>query len=257
MQVLEAAMPETGHTFSVLSFEYSFVPQVSNATTIMGLPVATFAIILVITLIVLIALIYFWWNSYKLNKNKEATRNRVICEIVMEGGGRVRRELCEQYKMEAKKVETQSRATFMASAYIKPLSGSLDAYYLLPEHDYLDVWPLNARPAQQVNLQKYYFVENDPCPKMPHDPSRWDSDRYIRVTSAIAKLAKDESNLQVLVSEMSGVWQNIADFVQKLKMIPIIMYMIGGLALINLFTAFMVFQSNNGIQQLVKFLVGK
>jgi len=240
--ILQAAMPG--------------IPEYLNATTILGMPVVTFAVVLFIALIVFSALGFYWWNSYKLSSNRKSTQNRVVCVIMSEGGGRVRRELCEQYKMEAKKVETQSRATFMASSYIRPTHGSLDAYYLLPEHDYLDVWPINAKPAQQVILQTYYFKENDPCPQMPHDPSQWNTERYVRITSAIAKLAKDESNLQVLVSEMSGVWQNIADFVQKLKLIPIVMYMIGGLALINLFTAFMVFQSNQGIQQLVKFLVG-
>ena len=243
--------------FNILQASSPGIVEYSNAVTILGMPIATFAVVAVISLIVIIALLFFWWDRYKLNKNKQSTHNRVVCVIMAEGGGRVRRELCEVYKMEAKKIETRSRATFMASAYVKPVHGSMDAYYCLPEHDYLDAWPINARPSQQVILQTYYFKENDPCPQMPHDPSSWDTDRYVRITSAIAKLAKDESNLQVLVSEMSGVWQNIADFVQKLKMIPIIMYMIGGLALINLFTAFMVFQSNNGIQQLVKFLVGK
>jgi hypothetical protein len=227
------------------------------AVTVMGMPIATFVVVLVIVLIVFIALIYFWWNSSKLAKNKEKSRGRIIAEFMPEHGGKVWRELCEVYKMEVKKVETKSRAMFMTDAFIKaPKGHALDAYYCLPEHDYLEVWPLDAKPAQQVILQKYYFVENDPCPKMPHDPSKWDKDRYVTVTSAIAKLAKDESNLQVLVSEMSGVWQNIAEFVQKLKLIQVIMIMVGGSILVNLFTAFMVFQSNQGIQQLVKFLVG-
>jgi hypothetical protein len=233
------------------------ITEYLNAVTILGMPLATFMVVVMISLAVLTALAYFWWNNHKLSQNKKNTRGRIVAEFVSESGGKVWRELCEVYKMEVKKVENKSRAVFMADAYINaPKNSSIDAYYVLPEHDYLEVWPLNAKPQQQVILQKYYFVENDPCPKMPHDPSKWDQARYIAVTSAIAKLAKDESNLQVLVSEMSGVWQNIADFVQKLKMIPILMYMLGGLALINLFTAFMVFQSNQGIQQLVKFLVG-
>jgi hypothetical protein len=243
MYVLEAVIPlETDNPF---------------ATTILGMPVVTFGVLLFITLVVLSALGFFWWNANRLAKHKNDSRGKIIAEFLPEHGGRVYRVLCEVYKMEVKQVQSQSRAYFMASGFIKaPPSHAIDGYYALPEHDYLDQWPENAKPMQQVTLQKFYFVENDPCPRLPHDPSRWDADRYTRVTSAIAKLAKDESNLQVLVSEMSGVWQNIADFVQKLKMIPILMYMIGGLALINLFTAFMVFQSNQGIQQLVKFLVG-
>jgi hypothetical protein len=241
--ILKAAMPG--------------IPEYLNATTILGLPVTTFAIVVFISLIVFSALGFFWWNSRKLDQHKKESKGRVVCEFMPEHGGKVWRELCEVYKMEAKKVETKSRAVFFSDSFVKaPKGHSLDAYYLIPEHDYLEVWPLNARPAQQVILQKFYFVENDPCPKMPHDPSRWDADRYTRVTSAIAKLAKDESNLQVLVSEMSGVWQNIAEFVQKLKLIQVIMIMVGGSILVNLFTAFMVFQSNQGIQSLVKFLVG-
>ena len=232
------------------------ITEYLNVDTILGMPIPTFAVVVFVTLIVFGALAFFWWDRFKLNKNKQSTQNPVVCVIMSEGGGRIRRELCEVYKMEAKKVETQSRATFMASAYVKPLHGGLDSYYCLPEHDYLDAWPINARPAQQVILQTYFFKENDPCPQMPHDPSSWDTARYIRITSAIAKLAKDESNLQVLVSEMSGVWQNIADFVKKLNLITILLYMVGADILISLFTAFMGFQNNQGIQALVKFLVG-
>lgn len=244
MYVLEAVTPpETLNPFAI---------------TIMGMPIAVFAVVMMVLLMITITLIYFWWNSHRLAKNKEESKGRVICEFMPEHGGKVYRELCESFKMEAKKVETKSRAMFMSDAYAKaPKGHALDAYYLLPEHDYLDVWPYNARPQQQVVLQKYYFVENDPCPKNPHDPSKWDADRYVRITSAIAKLSKDESNLQVLVSEMSGVWQNIADFVKALKLIPFILMAIGGLALITLFIGFMGFQTNQAIQAISKFLIGK
>ena len=228
-----------------------------NATTILGMPVPTFAIILFISLVVLSALGFFWWNANRLAKHKNESRGRIIAEFMPEHGGKVYRRLCEVYKMEVKQVQSQSRAFFMASSYVKaPKDHAIDGYYALPEHDYLDVWPENAKPIQQVTLQKFYFVENDPCPKNPHDPKAWDTERYIRITAAIAKLAKDESNLQVLVSEMSGVWQNIADFVKKLNLITILLYMVGANILVNLFTAFMGFQNNQGIQSLVKFLVG-
>ena len=227
------------------------------AITILGMPIITFFAILAIVLGVLGFLFFLWWDRMRLNQHKAESKDRVICEFMPEHGGKIYRVLCESYKMEAKKVETRSRATFFTDAFVKaPKGHALDAYYLLPEHDYLEYYPLSSRPAQQTLLQKYYFVENDPCPKNPHDPSKWDAERYVRVTSAIAKLAKDESNLQVLVSEMSGVWQNIAEFVQKLKLIQVIMIMVGANILINLFGAFMTFQSNQGIQQLVKFLVG-
>lgn len=229
-----------------------------NAFTILGMPVVTFFAVLAVTLAVLAFLFFLWWDRMRLNQHKAESKDRVICEFMPEHGGKVYRILCESYKMEAKKVETKSRATFFTDAFVKaPKAHALDAYYLLPEHDYLEFYPLSARPAQQILLQKYYFVENDPCPKNPHDPSKWDADRYVRVTSAMAKLAKDESNLQVLVSEMSGVWQNIAEFVKKLSLIQILLYMVGADILVDLFTAFMGFQANNGISQLVKFLVGK
>jgi len=227
------------------------------AITILGMPIVTFFAILAVVLGVLGFLFFLWWDRMRLAQHKNEAKKRVICEFMGENGGLVWRELCEVFKMEVKKVETKSRAMFMADAFVRaPKGHAIDAYYCLPEHDYLELYPLGARPAQQIVLQKFYFVENDPCPKNPHDPSKWDAERYVRVTSAIAKLAKDESNLQVLVSEMSGVWQNIADFVQKLKLVPITMYMVAAAILINLFTAFMVFQSNQGIQSLVKFLVG-
>lgn len=244
MYVLEAVTLET----TTLPFDI----------LIMGMPILGFVGLVVAVLGFLGFLFFLWWDRMRLAQHKAESKDRVICEFMPEHGGKVYRILCESYKMEAKKVETKSRATFFTDAFVKaPKGHALDAYYLLPEHDYLEVYPLNARAAQQIILQKYYFVENDPCPKNPHDPSKWDADRYVRVTSAIAKLAKDESNLQVLVSEMSGVWQNIADFVTKLRLIPYVLMAIGGLALVCIFTAFMIFQANQGVQQLVKFWVGK
>jgi hypothetical protein len=242
----------------ILQAETLGMPGGLFAVTILGVPLTTFLLVMVFVLGVGIWLTFLMWDRTRLAKNKLESKDRVICEFMSESGGKVWRELLEKHKMEIKAVQTKSRAMFMADAFIKaPKGHAIDAYYALPEHDYLDVWPMNARATQQVTLQKYYFVENDPCPKMPHDPKLWDTDRYLRITAAIAKLAKDESNLQVLVSEMSGVWQNIADFVKKLQMIPLLLLAIGGLGLVCLFTAFMVFQSNQGIQQLVKFLVGK
>jgi len=243
MYVLEASLLET--------------PSLSFDILIMGMPIMGFFGVMILVLGVGALLFILWWDRMRLNQHKKETEGKIICEFVPENGGLAYWVLCSAYKMELRKVETKSRATFMTDAFFKaPAGHAIDAYYPLPEHDYLDWYPRNARKVQQVKMQKYYFVENDPCPKMPHDPSRWDTERYIRITSAIAKLAKDESNLQVLVSEMSGVWQNIADFVQKLKWIPYIFYAVLGLYLLELFGDFMGFQANQGIQQIVKFLIG-
>ena len=244
MYVLEAVVLET--------------PTLLSDITIMGMPIMGFFVLLFVVLGILSWLFILQWDRWRLGQHKKESKGKIICEFVPPNGGEAYWELCDQYKMELRKVETQSRAAFMTDAYFKaPKGHAIDAYYGIPEHDYQDWWPKNARRVQQVKLTKYYFQENDPCPKMPHDPAKWDTERYIRITSAIAKLAKDESNLQVLVSEMSGVWQNIADFVQKLRLIPYVLIAVGGLALICIFTAFMIFQTDQGVQQLVKFLVGK
>jgi hypothetical protein len=244
MYVLEAVTLET----SVFPFEI----------LILGMPILGFFALFFAVLGILSWLFILQWDRWRLGQHKKESKGKVICEFVPPNGGEAYWELCDQYKMEVRKVETKSRATFMTDAFYKaPAGHSVDAYYALPEHNYEDWWPKNARRVQQVKLTKYYFQENDPCPKMPHDPSKWDSERYIRITSAIAKLAKDESNLQVLVSEMSGVWQNIADFVQKLKWIPYIFFAVCGLYILVLFGDFMGFQINQSISQIVKFLVGK
>ena len=229
----------------------------ADAIKIFGMPYMTFIIVLVIVLGVGALLFYLLYQARKRAQYNREAAGRVLCEFTSVTGGLVRRELCEEYKGEVKKIETKSRATFMSSQYAKPPTGhAIDAYYLLPEHDHLDLWPPGKNPMQQVTVKKYYFTENDPCPKIPRNPEKWDAERYTRITATIAKLAKDESNLQVLVSEMSGVWQNIADFVTKLKRIDIIVIMLIVMIVIQLISGYLSFQTNSTAGAIARFLLG-
>jgi hypothetical protein len=234
--------------------------RILNELLILGLywPYFVFCVLPILGFILWLVFKVFY-DSYKRGRNQAIASISVLLEIAPISGGPVARHVCEFYKGEAKKVENRSRATFMATIFAKPPEGhAIDAYYLLPEHEYLENdWPFDAPKSQKYPIIKYYFTENDPCPKIPHDPSKWDTERYDRITSSIAKLSKDEAGLQIIVSEMSGIWQNIQAFLDKLKMAAYAFYTSLVNVLIQLGIAFMLYQIWQRLDGISRFLVGK
>lgn len=196
-----------------------------------------------------------WWNQNRLKKNKIKVVGRCLCEFAPISGGQVVRELLEEYQGIIKRPEKMSRATqFLPTK--PPENTEFTEYHTLPEHEYLDVWPENAPKQQQVIVRKFYFNENDPSPRMPHDAKRWDTDRYVKVSSAISKDARNEASLRVLTSEMSGIWGSIENLLGMLKKIPILVILvivnIGVVAIVGIF----IFMVNQNVGKLASFWLG-
>jgi len=238
--------------------EWRLPVETTDVIGVFGIRLEYFILILLITGIVLFLLFYFWWQGYKRNQNLLQAKGKVLCEFTDPSGGLpVRRILCEAFKGEIKTIEDKSRALFTTDAYAKaPKGHAIDSYYLLPEHDYLDVYPYGVKPSQQIMVKKFYFQVNDPCPRIPHDSNRWDAERYTRVTSAMAKLAKDESNLQVLVSEFSGLWSQLSEMVAKLKQLPLLLIVSLASIFISFIVGYLAFRSMQMSTAVYKFLVG-
>lgn len=242
----------------MISQPYLVETKLLQVIKIMGMDVSTFLLVMLITLLIIGFGIYYWWQSYKRNKNIEEAKGKVLCEITPISGGQVKRKLCEMVEGEAKEIIDKSRGTFMLKAFIKVPEGSeAVTYYAFPEHDYLDVYPYEAPPSQQIPIVKYYFTEGDPFPKLPHDPAKWDVERVTRTTTAFARLAREESVAQTMLGQFSGFFEGLIAALPNLKKIPMlvilqIIILVGILAV-----GYLEFSSGQTIAQIGKSIVGK
>jgi len=233
---------------------------------ILGMPFVTFFLVLGIGLVVFCfcayfvgRMFYYDWLRKKIRKALEGKVQGVIIGV----GKPIQRVLMEEFKGEARVVTAKNRATFTVANFAKAPEGvgAIDTYYLLEEHDHLDFFPLDKPKAVQQLIKTYIFNENDPCPKVPHDPSKWDTERYTKITSTIATLSKEESNLQILVSDMAKHWKDFTDllmYVKKLSLIQILLFVLIGVGLINAYLSFNAGStSSNVLKLLSQFIIGK
>ena len=197
-----------------------------------------------------------WWDRRKYRLNKIEVIGKVLCEFAPISGGQVTRELLEEYQGIIKRPENTSKATFFMPAKATEKT-EFTEYHALPEHEYLDVYPIDAARAQQVIVRKFYFNENDPSPRMPHDASRWTGERYIKVSSSISKDARNESSLRILTTEMSGVWTSIENAVVMLKKIPTVVLLTIVNIGITVLMGFFLFLINQNIGKLATFWLGE
>ena len=213
-----------------------------------------FGILLVVGLVATI-IIYLWLDKRKKQQNIQATRGMLLCEFCSPEG--TYNVLCEVFKGQIKKIEDKSRATFTIDKFVKaPKKGdqSIDVYYVLQDHCFPCRWPEGKPTSQQVTVMKTHYLVNDPIPKITYQPSEWNSGRYERTTSALAKYAQDEKNMQVLVSEIAGVWKRIEDFVGYLTKIPTMFIINLALVLICLVSAFLAYKAMSNTGNIMTFL---
>jgi len=220
-------------------------------------PLAFFAILLIVGLVAAV-IIYLYLNQRKRQENLDAIKGKLLCEFCSPNGAYT--ELCEEFKGQLKKVESKSRATFTVDRFINaPKSKgdqSIDVYYVLQDHCFPFRWPEGKPSSQQVIVMKTHYLVNDPIPKITYRPQDWSPEIYDRTTSAIAKYAQDEKTLQVLVSELAGVWKRIEDFVSYLKSIPMMRILLVIIILLELANAYMNYKGMSGTGSIISFLKG-
>jgi hypothetical protein len=206
-----------------------------------------------------------WWQNKKRAKNFEASKGHILIEFLPENGSiPVDRVLCEEHKGAVKKIERSGRM-FSTNLFARPKDKSidkmLDEYYLLPEHDYKDYWPYGARSSQQVSITKYYFKINDPCPYMPHDMSRWDTEKYARLTATLSRTSKDDVDSEMMMKELKGAYTSIENMVSKLKYIVVILIIVIAGLFVSGVGAFMAYRSSviatEALNAIVRFVTGK
>jgi hypothetical protein len=236
------------------------------APAILGMPIVTFILVLVIVVLLGWQLSKYMIDAKKREKNIAEAKDSVLIEFTDDHGGKVERVMCKEWKGEARKEEWDSRGTFTVQNQarikdFKHLSGyrmthSIDSYFLISEHDHLDEYPYDVPETQRILIKKFYFTKNCPWPNIPHDAKKWDTERYVRITATMAKLAKDESNLQVLVSEMSGVFEPMLKAIEWLKSLPLIKILafiqLGALLIIG----FLSYQNMSALSNIAKFITG-
>jgi hypothetical protein len=104
---------------------------------------------------------------------------------------------------------------------------------------------------------KYYYHENDPFPKMPLEPEKWNVEMRTNVTSSFAKLSREESVAKTMIGQFSGFFEGLIAALPNLKKIPWLFYMqlgtMAGIAAVIYFQ----FNANTNIANMAKFLIGK
>ncbi len=236
----------------------------SPIITILGMQIATFIIVMCLVVVVAGLLIYYFWKHKKTQEHKQEAKGNVLLEFVDTFGGPVQRVLCEEYKGEAKKIEDQSRGMFTVNAMAKvkdmPISDrighSIDSYFLLPEHDYLDEWPYDVPEDERQVVKKFYFTKNCPWPNMPHDRSRWDQERYMKITANIAKNARNEVGLEYLVTAMTAPLRELIDRIKGLKHIPLILILNFVKIFMLLIIGYLLINQGNSLSVILKWAQG-
>ncbi len=224
---------------------------------IFGLQPIAFVGILALVAFIAAIIIYLWYKQKKRQSNLINTRGKILCEFCSPEGAYS--EVCDVFKGQLKKIQSKSRGTFTVDRFInapKKADQSIDVYYVLQDHCFPYRWPDGKPPDEQVVLMKSHYLVNDPIPKITYKPEEWDAERYEHVTAAIAKYAQDEKVLQVLVSELAGVWKQIEQFVELLKRIPMMFMIQLGQTLILLLIAYFAFKANSNSGSIVNFLKG-
>lgn len=224
------------------------------ALRIMGMDFVTFVLVLIIFLLLALIAGYFIYTDSRRRKNIEFIRNgdRVLLEIVPMSGNKVIREVVESFQGEAKKIEHNTRGTFLVSRFVK--SDKLEAaepYQLWPGCGHLDDYPYDAPENQRVTIVKYYFNEGDPAPKLMRDPKEWDTERYVKTTTAFARLARETKFAEVMQGQFSGFFDKLFKALpnlEKISLIMILCFVIIGMLAINLYFGF---TTNSGIHTII------
>lgn len=219
-------------------------------------PLAFFAIVIIVPSIAAIIL-WLWYNQKQRSSHTAQARGKLLCEFCSpEGAYSV---LCDVWKGQVKKIESSSRASFTVDRMVKAPKGhdqSIDVYYVLQDHCFPVRWPEGKPATQQIIVMKTHYLVNDPVPKITYNPDKWNPEVYDRTTSALAKYAQDEKNMQILVSELGGIWRKVEEFINYLRRVPLILIIELVLALLIIITIFFAYRASANSAAIINFLTG-
>ena len=202
--------------------ETAGILQSNSVMKIMGMDLTTFVLVCIIILLLGIMAGRLWWDRHKRDKNIKDAKDSVLLEIAPMQGGRVHRVLAKQFQGEAKEHTNEAKETFLISWFAKPEGSNIEPYQLWPGFEYMDVWPLDAPESQQVPVMKWYFLEGDPAPKMPHDEEKYNVERVTRTTTAFSRLGRETAVASTMLGQFSGFFQDLIAALPMLKKINIV-----------------------------------
>lgn len=220
------------------------------AIRILGMDLITFALVVIIFILLGIIAAFSIFNEHRRMKNLEFVKkgDKVLLEIVPMSGNKVLREVVESFQGEAKKIEHVTKGTFLVTKFAK--SENLEApepYQLWPGCGVLDDYPYDAPEKQRIPIVKYYFNEGDPAPKMYRDPKEYDTDRVTRTTTAMARLHGETRFAEVMLGQFSGFFDKFFAALPHLQKIPLLIILnivTIGLLIVSIYFSF---SANSGI----------
>jgi len=211
-----------------------------SALKILGIDSTIFMYIVCILFVVGIIVWYFLQPSLQHKKNMKRVEGQVLCYF-KEKEGRGTFELCP---INNGKIQSK-------------IKGATEDYYALPGHSDGVDFPIGRPKSQQVQVPIYFFYRNIAAPQFPSDINKWNPDYVIKMTSAMANITADDSNMKVLAEEQRSEFADIDRIHNYLKKIPLLLYAVLGLIGLSVVNLIFLFQVSGGISTVVKFLVGK
>lgn len=223
--------------------------------SILGLYPLAFWGIVALAVAILVVFYILWRKGKRHTVVLEKVKGKLLCEFCSPEGAYT--VLCDVWKGAVKKIEDKSRGTFLISKFVKakeiPGEHSVDLYWVIQDHCFPYRYPEGRPYEEQTVVMKTHYVVNDQMPKITCNPA-WTQDLYYKTSAALGKLALDEKNMQMLVSELGGVWAKAEEFLNYLKRVPLILIGIGVLILIGLVNIFMIRGQASGIDTILKFM---
>jgi len=242
----------------ILSAENVF-QSYQSVIRILGMDINTFIYVMMGLVVVGLILWYFMDSMNKLKKNRKLVEGKVCCFF---GGsqGEGDFELCEiatNGLITALDKKSATAKQFIKRALGDKNSGELIDYYALPDHGWSIDYPIGKPKLQQTKVTLYHFYSNIPVAQFPRDPQKWKADLAISMTSAMARLTKNESGLRILGEELNGAFSDYAKIHKFLKNIPLTMYVSMGTLAMTLIILILIFGQGGQLATVVKFVTGK
>lgn len=224
--------------------------------------IVSYLFIIIVTIAIVVFVGRTFYTTHRRNKHIKDAKGMILCEFTpATGGGQVYRVLCREEKGEIRKVDLKEHGKFETDSFVRspkqlPNEVDIEQYLLLPEHDYLDVYPFGVSPAQQVPIRKYYFNEGEPYSQMPHDSKKWNTERYSRVTAQMFHASQDTVALKGILGEVSGMMQHFYDALDNLKKMRLVIIGLVVVVFFNMITLFISFNGMRMTEKIIKFIAG-
>jgi hypothetical protein len=199
-------------------------------------------------ILVAVYLFYYFFNSWWQHRaNVQKSEGKILC-LFHTMGGEAFWKWCFDDKGElspADKKGYDKRASELskkAIGRIKAEKQQFGWYFILPDHVFQIMYPFTAPKGQQISIRIAEYVENYPAPRITANIEKWDAEQYAAVTSQMAMLSKDTTDLEAIISQAAGIEETLRGLMEMPSDVRMVKYLSMGNLGVGFIVGFLVFQ---------------